>query len=132
MNKELISKIKSSKSINEMKELASKNGYSLTDEEATKYFNLFHNNGKINEQELDNFAGGAMERQRHGRWYYPERPYWLYVRPVECCALYKRLADATRPENMCLTCENVRHLDGNVFGIACNVRFWDNDPILDK
>lgn len=53
---ELIKEAKSCKSVEELKELTSKNGYELTDEELSTFFS---NSKEISDEELDNVSGGA-------------------------------------------------------------------------
>lgn len=59
MNKEIVEAIKKTKSANELKDIASKNGFNLSNEEANKYFDLYHSEGKVGEEELDNVTGGS-------------------------------------------------------------------------
>lgn len=53
MDKKIVDAIKSTKTVSELKDLAVKNGYNITDEQTNKYFDLFHGSTNLNDNELD-------------------------------------------------------------------------------
>ena len=60
MNKELLVKAKSAKSLEELITIAKENGMELTKESAQAYFKLLNQQtGEIADEELDNVSGGA-------------------------------------------------------------------------
>ncbi len=56
---ELIEKAKQAKTPEELIALAKENGEELTEESAKAYFDQFHKTGELNDDELDNVAGGG-------------------------------------------------------------------------
>ena len=56
---EQLAKAKAAKSAKELFELAKESGFELTEEEAKKYFAIFHKDGDLADEELDNVAGGC-------------------------------------------------------------------------
>lgn len=64
MNKELIAKAKSAKSIEELTEIAKENGIELNEESAKAYFELLHpQTGEVSDEELDNVSGGGCYKK---------------------------------------------------------------------
>ncbi len=59
MDNELILKAKQAKNPEELIALAKENGTELTEESAKAYFEQLHKTGELNDDELDNVAGGA-------------------------------------------------------------------------
>lgn len=60
MNKELLAKAKSAKSLEELIAIAKENGMELTEESAQAYFELLNQQtGEIADEELDNVSGGG-------------------------------------------------------------------------
>ncbi len=56
---DLIEKAKQAKTPEELIALAKENGEELTEESAKAYFDQFHKTGELNDDELDNVAGGG-------------------------------------------------------------------------
>ena len=67
MNKftpEIIEKAKVTKNIEELQMLAKENGIEMTDEEAKAYYEQLHvSSGEIDDDELDNVAGGGCHKK---------------------------------------------------------------------
>ena len=59
MNEEFIAKAREAKSVEELLALAKESNYPLTEEEARNYFNQFHFNGELSDDELDQVGGGC-------------------------------------------------------------------------
>lgn len=134
MNKELVNAIKTTKSVEELKDLAAKNGYVLTDEEAKDYFDMYHGSEKIKDNDLDNVAGGACNvgtgfNLVGGQTYSTEGHGWLITTPLNSC-------DGFKPKNIgdskyCQNCShvvvgNTQFVDGLIF--YCSIRTKDDDP----
>ena len=56
---EQLTKAKAAKSAEELLALAKENGLELTEEEAKNYFEQWHKEGELADEELNNVAGGA-------------------------------------------------------------------------
>ena len=56
---EQITKAKAAKSVEELLALAKENGMELTEEEAKNYFEQWHKEGELADDELDNVSGGC-------------------------------------------------------------------------
>jgi len=56
---ELLEKVKLTKSSEELLSLAKENGIELTAEQAKAYYDQFHKTGELEDDELDNVAGGG-------------------------------------------------------------------------
>ena len=65
---EQIVKAKAAKSAEELIALAKENGLELTEEEAKNYFEQWHKEGELSDDELDNVSGGCGNDE-------PEGPY---------------------------------------------------------
>ncbi len=63
---ELIEKAKQAKTPEELIAIAKENGTELTEESAKAYFAQLHKTGELNDDELDNVAGGGC-RTKDGR-----------------------------------------------------------------
>ena len=63
LTKELLAKIKETKTVEELVALAKENEMELTLEEAEKYYAKFHQTGEMSDDELDNVAGGGCDRK---------------------------------------------------------------------
>ena len=59
VNKELLEKAKTAKSVEELLELAKEENIDMTEEEAAKVFVGLHKSGEMSDDELDNVAGGG-------------------------------------------------------------------------
>ena len=59
LTKEMIEKIKETKTVEELIALAKEKGVELTTEEAEKYYAKFHQTGELSDDELDNVNGGC-------------------------------------------------------------------------
>ena len=91
INKEMLEKAKTAKSVEELITLAKDNGFELNDEEANAYFAKLNQTGELADDELDNVSGGGCgesESRRDcpkcGSEYYGVRystdPSWLKCR----------------------------------------------------
>ncbi len=56
---EQITKAKAAKSAEELRTFAKENGLDLTEEEAKNYFEQWHKEGELADEELDNVSGGC-------------------------------------------------------------------------
>ena len=65
---EQLAKAKTSKSAEELLAYSIEIGYALTEDEAKKYFEQWHKEGELADEELDNVAGGCGNDE-------PEGPY---------------------------------------------------------
>lgn len=129
MNKEIVGKIKEVKTAHELKELAAKNGYNLTDGEAKGYFDLYHNSGVMNDNELDNVVGGSQ--CRNGKNYSSDPPYDLIVFPLNYCSMYKREEGTSDVfADLCANCTHMYKPRG--LTLYCDARTYDNDPLNPK
>lgn len=64
LTQEMIQKAKATKSIEELKALAKENGLELADEEAVDYYEQLHiTTGELEDDELDNVAGGGCHKK---------------------------------------------------------------------
>ena len=59
LTQEQLTKAKAAKSVEELLALAKENGLELTEEEAKNYFEQWHKEGELADEELNNVAGGA-------------------------------------------------------------------------
>ena len=59
LTQEQLAKAKAAKSVEELLTLAKENGMELTEEEAKNYFEQWHKDGKLSDEELDNVSGGC-------------------------------------------------------------------------
>lgn len=120
MNKEIIEKIKSSKSASDLKNLANKNGYNLTDEEANNYFNMYHSKGHIDDSELNNVSGGLC--------YSTSGDYkgCLIVTPLNTCKFWKKDGGLEYyQQGACMHCFYSEQVNLTLY---CTLRTKDNDP----
>lgn len=62
---ELIEKAKATKSLEEFIALAKENNYELTETEAIQYFDLWHSSGEVAFDELENTAGGCVDKHHN-------------------------------------------------------------------
>ena len=67
---EQLTKAKAAKSVEELLALAKENGLELTEEEAKNYFEQWHKEGELADEELNNVAGGCGSPDR----YYSNHP----------------------------------------------------------
>ncbi len=82
LNEKLLEKAKNAKSVEELVAIAKENGVELTADEAKNYFaQLNQKNGELDDDELDNVAGG----RKCGTIYYENRP---VVTMVNTCEYY--------------------------------------------
>ena len=58
---EQLTKAKAAKSVEELLAIAKENGMELSEEEAKNYFEQWHKEGEIADDELDNVAGGICD-----------------------------------------------------------------------
>ena len=59
VNKELLEKAKTAKTVEELLDMAKKENIDMTEEEATKAFAELHKSGEMSDDELDNVSGGG-------------------------------------------------------------------------
>ncbi len=62
LSPELLEKAKAAKSVKELQEIASNNGFMLTEEDAGHYFNVLNPvEGEVSDNELEGVAGGCND-----------------------------------------------------------------------
>ena len=61
VNKELLEKAKTAKTVEELLELAKAEGIELTAEQAAKAFAELNKHGELSDEELENAAGGGSD-----------------------------------------------------------------------
>ena len=62
LTKEMLTKAKETKTVEELVALAKENAIELTFEEAEEHFARLHKSGELSDDELDNVAGGGCSR----------------------------------------------------------------------
>lgn len=115
---EQIAKAKASKSAEELLAYAEEIGCKLTEEEAKYYFEQWHKEGELADEELDNVAGGTCYGDG---WDGVERP---IVSGFNTCGYFQRL-DVTFDVN----CSNCWFYSGRVNGKTISgVSGWCTHP----
>ena len=123
-NEQLI-KAKECKSAEELLAYANEIGYELTEDEAKMYFNDWHKEGELADEELDNVAGGST--CINGRSYSDEDHGWLIVTAGNSCDMYTyqdKWALST-DNGTCYNCINLDIEDGIYY---CGKRTKYRDP----
>lgn len=106
----MIRKAKVAKSAEELKILAKQNDLELTDEEAAAYFAQIHaSSGELDDDELDNVAGGGCGANEEPITYPPIPPYATYVRMINGC----------RCPSCGSTAGYVGSIDENAWSVSC-------------
>ena len=84
VSKELLERAKTTKSAEELLEMAKEENIELTAEEAAKAFEELHKTGEISDEELDNVAGGCGDPETPGepKFNVGDRVYYLETKPV--------------------------------------------------
>ena len=122
--KETIKKARQTKSAEELLALAKENGVVLTEDEAKAYFADLHKESELEDEELDNVAGGSFCVD--GSTYSEDPPYYLIVTMGNHCPLYVHNDNAKIGLNKtCYTCNNCVNV-GIVY--YCHERTFGNDP----
>lgn len=127
-DKEMITKLKSCKTVEEIKTSGKEIGYELTDEEAKAFLEKFSKNDELSDDELSNVTGGCTW-WRKGRAYSGIYPHYLIVTVANTCPSYSRdrskdPADRDLWEGKCGYC---RHAT-NYVPTYCHKRTYYNDP----
>ena len=84
VSKELLERAKTTKSAEELLEMAKGENIELTAEEAAKAFEELHKTGEISDEELDNVAGGCGDPETPGepKFNVGDQVYYLVTKPV--------------------------------------------------
>ena len=84
VSKELLERAKTTKSAEELLEMAKGENIELTAEEAAKAFEELHKTGEISDEELDNVAGGCGDPETPGepKCNVGDQVYYLDTKPV--------------------------------------------------
>ena len=84
VSKELLERAKTTKSAEELLEMAKGENIELTAEEAAKAFEELHKTGEISDEELDNVAGGCGDPETPGepKFNVGDQVYYLDTKPV--------------------------------------------------
>ncbi|MDD7167979.1 MAG: hypothetical protein PUH47_00530 [Clostridium sp.] len=84
VSKELLERAKTTKSAEELLEMAKEENIELTAEEAAKAFEELHKTGEISDEELDNVAGGCGDPETPGepKFNVGDQVYYLDTKPV--------------------------------------------------
>lgn len=120
---EQLTKAKQAKSAEELLALAKENGIELTEDEAKKYFEQWHKEGEIADEELDNVAGGSQ--CVGGKTYSSDPPYYLIVTLPNSCPGFNDNGTGEADHN-CSKCAYRK--DGSGAVNYCSIRTKDNDP----
>ena len=98
LNEKLLEKAKDAKNAEELVAIAKENGIELTAEEAKSYFaKLNSKTGELNDDELDNVAGG----RKCGTIYYNDQP---VVSDLNSCEHYYNSYTGERGDGYCKKC----------------------------
>lgn len=111
---EQITKAKAAKSVEKLLALAKENGMELTEEEAKNYFEQWHKEGELSEEELDNVAGGTCYSSGVKGPLGKQRSYAI-VSPLNICPYSKQT---------CMNCEQSFTIDGTWY---CEARWLSED-----
>lgn len=115
LNEKLLEKAQNAKTAEELVAIAKENGIELTAEEAKTYFaKLNTKTGELNDDELDNVAGG----KKCGTVYYDERP---VITDYNSCEYYTNYHNETTGDGYCKHCR-YSHWDGALFCCHCPAR----------
>ena len=84
VSKELLERAKTTKSAEELLEMAKGENIELTAEEAAKAFEELHKTSEISDEELDNVAGGCGDPETPGepKFNVGDQVYYLVTKPV--------------------------------------------------
>lgn len=126
-DKEIITKLKSCKTVDELKTVGKEIGYELTDDEAKNYLDSFAKSGEISDNELSSVSGGGCSKWRNGRAYSGNPDYWLITTIGNSCSLWTQ----NEPKiGLKYTCYSCHHCDSpNPFTYICRRRKFYNDPL---
>ncbi len=69
IDSEVLKKVKKAGSVGELISIASKNGVTLTQEDAEDYFASFRKSGELDDDDLDSVSGGACHMKIDGSEY---------------------------------------------------------------
>ena len=138
-NEEQIRKAIAAKSAEELLEMAKAEGFSLTEEEAERYFKVLHADPadaecmELSEEEQKNVAGGSQ--CVGGKSYSSDPPYYLITTLGNTCPLYSGYnysPDFWAIPGTCGYCRYTRSggcfNGGSDFVNYCIARTVDNDP----
>ena len=123
--KEQLAQARAAKSVEELLALARENGIELTEEEAKEKFEMFHAQGELADDELDNVSGGSS--CVNGRHYSDDPPHYLITTCANWCNSFKAI-DLDSWEGR--ACENCQYHMGGI-PMYCKARTKDNDPYND-
>ena len=122
---EQITKAKAAKSAEELIALAKENGLELTEEEAKNYFEQWHKEGELADEELNNVAGGSQ--CINGRHYSDDPPHYLITTCGNWCDKFEPVDKDSWRGSACEVCV---HRDGTV-PMYCKIRTAEHDPYND-
>ena len=122
---EQITKAKAAKSAEELIALAKENGLELTEEEAKNYFEQWHKEGELADEELNNVAGGSQ--CINGCHYSDDPPHYLITTCANWCDKGEMIDKDSWSGN---ACENCKFHTGGI-PMYCTVRTAEHDPYND-
>ena len=125
--KEQIEKAKAAKSVEELLAFAKEAGYPLTEEEAKKYFEQWHKEGELADEELSNVAGGTCYSS--GVWGPNGYQKYAIVTTENTCGWFGPPEGEEWPEPYRYRCCNCKHCFSVSATLYCDMRTEDNDPI---
>ena len=126
-DKEIITKLKSCKTVDELKTVGKEIGYELTDDEAKNYLERFAKSGELSDNELSSVSGGGCSKWRNGRAYSGNPDYWLITTIGNSCSLWVKGGQNFGLKHTCCSCE---HIDTpNPFTYFCLKRKFNDDPL---
>ena len=120
---EQIKKAKAAKSKEELLAYSDEIGCKLTDEEAEYYFDQWHKEGELADNELDNVSGGSQCVD--GKTYSSDPPYYLITTAGNSCPGYEHDLDYSIDNGTCFCCGWRYCTDG--FVSYCHKRKLGND-----
>ena len=103
-HEEMLLKAKEAKSAEELLAIAKENGMELTEESAKAYYEQFHKTGELDDNELDNVAGGGCRDMQEATF----RFYTKTCPQCGCADLYER-GTVERPYYICSKCQTVTY-----------------------
>ena len=143
---EQLAKAKSAKSVEELLAFAKENEYPLTEEEAKSYFEKWHTEGELSDEELENATGGgpmvscsaSYGVRTNGYWFTDYPPYYMIVSEIGHCRGFldpvtaSLMPDAnTSGLGVPGSCRDGVHFEFSGGVSYCKIRTQENDPYMD-
>ena len=123
LTNEQIAKAKECKSAEELLKYADEIGYKLTEDEAKRFFNDWHKEGELADEELSNVAGGST--CINGSFYSDEGDRFLITTYYNSCPSYERRNGAPLNDEICFYCSYCQGGDPTYY---CHARSIYSDP----